>query len=386
VKGRGRSELFWPSATQERILQTIFLPPERAEAAWNEVRPRLDLGVMEDGSYFLMPLLYRRLTELGVDDVDLPRLKGIYRRTWYRNQLLTESVQGPLGELHRQRISAMLLGACSTSRHYAERGLRWLEYFETVVSAAEVPRVGAVLQESGFTAAFEPRANALRPLPFLDDTGNIFVVCAAPPLDLLPPGRLGEGIARIQQRASRAEFGGEAVLALDPTDELLLICLTGTRPSARPVWVTDAMSLLLGTSGALVDWRRLCDQAESCRVGLRLEAALRYLRDVVAAPVPELAFILLAEQPVTRRELVAHRLTTRAPGLLGGFPATVGEYVRLSSDLSVPKAVAGSPRFLRQTWELDHLWQLPPRATVKAFRVLRRVPDQRQLSALSRGS
>lgn len=382
----GRSEVFWPSPNQELILQTIFLPRERAEAAWREVRPRLDLDVMEEGSYFLMPLLYRRLSELAIADVDLPRLKGIYKRTWYRNQLLTESVQRPLGELRRRGISpVLLLGAASTSRYYSELGLRWLEYFETIVPAVQFPKVAAVLEGCGFSAAFERRPNGLRPLPFLDDGGNVFVVCGAPPLDLLPPGQLAEGISRIRERSTPADFGGETVVTLDPTDELLLVCLTGARPGARPVWVADAMSLL-GAAGDSVDWRRLCDQAASSRVGFRVEAALSYLRDAIGAPVPELAFGLLRARPVSRRELVAHKLSIRPHGLLGGFPATVGEYLRLSSEVSVSKAVAGYPRFLQQIWELDHLWQLPWCLTVKAFSTLRRVLRQRQPSALSRGS
>jgi hypothetical protein len=390
VKSGARRESFWPSTTQERILQTIFCEPERATAAWRDVREGLDLDVMEDGSYFLMPLLYRRLAELDIDDPDLPRLKGIYKRTWYRNQLLTEAVQRPLRDLHAAGIPAILLGAASASRWYSEVGTRWLEYFEAIVPAAEVGRVEATLEQCGFAPAAASRAHALQPAPFLDPAGNVFVVCGAPPLDLLPPGRLAAGAAVIRERTVATEFGGAPALALDPTDELMLVCVTGAKPGSRPVWVADAISLIR-SAGSSIDWQRLCAQAVGSGLGLRLESSLLYLQSAFEASVPEQVLSRLGGRSPSRRESLSHRLTARPAGLLGGFPSTLGEYVRLSSDVSATKAVAGYPRFLQQSWGLDHLGQVPWVATVKACQALRRVlpggrARQRQLSALSRGS
>ena len=149
---------FWPARTQERILQAIFLDEARARAAWRDVRDELDLDVMEDGSYFLLPSLYRRLVELSIDDPDLPRLKGVYRRTWYRNTLLIDSMRAPLAELRASDVTLLILGAAAAGRSYSEHGLRWLEYVEAVVPTAELDRCRQALD--GVRLRAPPRSPA----------------------------------------------------------------------------------------------------------------------------------------------------------------------------------------------------------------------------------
>ena len=120
---------------------------------------------------------------------------------------------------------------------------------------------------------------------------------------------------------------------------------------------------------------------------------MAYLSHSLDAPVPERLPELLRARANNRRDSLSHRLTSRTPGVLGGLPATLGEYVRMSSDRSVGMAALGYPRFLQQTWGLEHLRQLPVAAAAKTLGALRRVllpggraADHRQLSALSRGS
>src|SRR2546423_2111823 len=121
----GRRASFRLSPTQELVAQTIVCDAGRARAAWDHVRPTIDLDVMEEGSYFLLPLLYRRLVELEVDDPDLARLKGVYKRTWYRNQLLIDELQRPLAKLREEGVPLLALGPLTLATAcYAELGLR----------------------------------------------------------------------------------------------------------------------------------------------------------------------------------------------------------------------------------------------------------------------
>ena len=78
-----------PTATQEALLRVVVAPADRLEERWRGLRS-LDLDHVERGALAFLPLVYMRLSDAGIDDLLLPRLKGAYRNVWYRNQLQLE--------------------------------------------------------------------------------------------------------------------------------------------------------------------------------------------------------------------------------------------------------------------------------------------------------
>ena len=64
----GRREAFWPSQAQRQLLAVALGTGEEALAAWQALRPTLDLDNLEPGSFTLLPLVYRTLAECGNDD------------------------------------------------------------------------------------------------------------------------------------------------------------------------------------------------------------------------------------------------------------------------------------------------------------------------------
>ena len=76
-----------PSPTQLLLLQASLWRGERAFSAWTEWRHREpDLDTLDEGSYRLLPLLYRNLGPELAGNPDAGRLKGVYRRSWAANQ------------------------------------------------------------------------------------------------------------------------------------------------------------------------------------------------------------------------------------------------------------------------------------------------------------
>lgn len=73
---------FWPSPLQEQVLRAALLPGEAGAAAWGRLRPELDIDDLWDSEiYRMLPLVQRNLQGLGLDDPDLPRMRGLARRT-----------------------------------------------------------------------------------------------------------------------------------------------------------------------------------------------------------------------------------------------------------------------------------------------------------------
>ena len=121
---------FWPSEQQELLLRAALLDADQAAAAWRALRPRFDLDHLEDGSYCLMPLLATRLPSIDPDDPNVPRLKGIYRHTWYRNRIAHTRMAELLGVLDAAGIDTIMLkgvgeGPLLPHRPSAPRGRVW---------------------------------------------------------------------------------------------------------------------------------------------------------------------------------------------------------------------------------------------------------------------
>jgi hypothetical protein len=74
----------WPTAEQELLLRAALWSGERAIAAWLEWASRVDVvnDLVDEGSFRLLPLVYRNLDRVGLAGPSMSRLKGVYRHSW----------------------------------------------------------------------------------------------------------------------------------------------------------------------------------------------------------------------------------------------------------------------------------------------------------------
>src|SRR4051794_15438255 len=82
------------------LLRAAVLQDERGARAWRELRPHFDLDSAGGDRSRLLPMAYRTLRALGIDDPDLARLRGIHRATWYRNRMEQARMGEVLQQLH----------------------------------------------------------------------------------------------------------------------------------------------------------------------------------------------------------------------------------------------------------------------------------------------
>src|ERR1700761_491560 len=79
---------FFPDRCQLPLMQACLLrDDDAARAAWKTWKARVDLDDLDPASFRIMSLAYRRMIDLGIDDPDAGRIKGIYRYHWTRNQI-----------------------------------------------------------------------------------------------------------------------------------------------------------------------------------------------------------------------------------------------------------------------------------------------------------
>jgi hypothetical protein len=80
-----------PSTMHPTLLQAAILREQPALDAWQKWRQSVDIETLDSESHHLLSTLYPNLVRHGVEDPHISRLKGVYRRTWYVNQLLAQS-------------------------------------------------------------------------------------------------------------------------------------------------------------------------------------------------------------------------------------------------------------------------------------------------------
>jgi hypothetical protein len=331
-----------PTEQQRLLLRCGLGDDAAAREAWARVSGPMDLDSLDEGSHGVLPLVYRALVRTESVDGRLPRLKGIYRKAWFANQLLLDTLRQPLGMLHHAGADPLLLhGTALMAAYYPETGLRRIPFLDVAVRPGTEEAALAALLRSGWSR--HPDGDGSFPVPLLDADGRLLSLHAGLPEALLVPGLDGGGQEAMWARARTIEVAGGPARVLDPTDQLLCVCAVGPDLSLTPQaqWLADAAVLV---AGGEIDWPALAGRARDRRVTARVRAAVAYLADELRLPVPGEARLPRAAVP--GRERLAYRLYTRGGGPLGGLPQTLARHVRQTADLSAPRALAATPRFL----------------------------------------
>jgi len=316
------------------LLEAALLDDEAARGAWEQWRSTDNLDDLDAGAQRLLPLLYRRLVALEVNDPTLSKLKGVYRRSWYRNQRLFHRVGTALADLHTAGIQTMVLkGAALSILHYRDRGARPMEDADVLVPIERAADAMAVLRDSGWSPeSLRPeRLIGVRHAEALEDDEGLSIDLHWTALSQ-PSGDEALWTASVP-----AHVGGTATRALGAADQLLHVCLHGAawettaRASPQAVshvrWVADAVTVL--RSEPDLDWDRCLEQARSRRLTVALAGMLGYLRDGFAPSIPAALIEALEATPTSRLERAAQRAAMRSPSLPRTLMIERDRYLRL---------------------------------------------------------
>lgn len=359
---------FWPTPAQELLLTVALADPPQAAAAWRELRPRLDLDHLERGSFTLLPLVYRALSEAAVHDSLLPRLKGIYRNTWTKGSLLLERARAASEALAAAGVPALLLGGVGSAvRYYGDVGLRPTVSVDLLVEPRAAPVASRILAGAGLEGPAIARAQ----LATFDHERGPYVLTTSIARDFVLRGDPQRAHAALRDAARSLDVRGTHVPVLAPGDELLAACVTGARSAPAPnvQWIADAATILR-TSSNEIDWDRLVRLGREWGRTLRLRDSLEYLGRLPGVEVPAETVSLLEASPPTRRERLAHAWAAGSLNALGRLPETLGEHLLATADRPLSEALAGFARVLRERWGVRHGWQLPLAGGRRAGRML----------------
>jgi Sulfotransferase family/Uncharacterised nucleotidyltransferase len=382
----------WPDPLQRSLLRVAFLEPKEAVDEWRILRCRLVLDDIWDAeTHRLLPLVYRRLAQLGVEDPELPRLKGLHRHAWYQNQLNLSRLAPFLTRLEGAGIRTMVIkGVPLALRFYGDLGARPMNDVDVLVPTDRMADALQLLEEDAWRAHRDGRRPSQRLTARFSLISHHSRIVTAPDgffVDLhwhlreqfVIPGEEMTSSDDFWAAAEPLDVAGVPTRTLCATDLLLHAIVHGlvSQQDARARWAADAM-VVLGHPDA-VDWERLAEQAERRRLILIVRAALRYVVENLRAPLPANVLARLDRVPSTRdderafeRALSLDQYGPRLQGLFDLGPV----WAWRRAHLGTPRAMRDIPAFLRDTWQLPRTRDVPAEAARHLMDRLRRRPTQ----------
>ena len=319
------SGTFLPTFEQHHLLRAALLrDAAQVRESFDTWKSRVALDAIDSGSLRLLPLLYRNLKRLGIDDAMMPRLKGVYRQTWFRNQLILEHGAIALRALDAAGITAIKLkGAALVPIAYDEPALRPMEDFDLLVAREDFSRAVDVLRREGWS--FQPA---------LADPEPHFVFQHA-----VGFRREGGGELDLHWSAMGLPRG---ITKLSNADLLLQVCAHATllNPYTPPIrWAGDAFLLL---SRGEFAWDDLVESARVRGWSLVMRHCLTYLRDGLGVAVPDGVIATLKRQGRLRERIALAVRNGRGRMVYVQF---LVEW--LQHGLVEPRRLVLLPRFLR---------------------------------------
>jgi hypothetical protein len=283
----------------------VLGPDDQMLGAWGEwKRSSGGIDSADRQSLRLMPLMYRRLADVGHSDPDLPRLGGLYRHAWYHNQRLLHSAAKVVRLQEEAGISTLLLkGAALLLSSFGDVGVRPMGDIDVLVPWAAARRALQVLEGHRWTPKLPGHTERMlvtrHAQSLFDPDGqeidlhwHAFLLPAAD--------------EELWASAVPTVIGGTTTRILCPSDQLLHVVAHGTAHFGAPMmWVVDAVTVSRRNEGE-IDWDRIVDGARARGIALRVGQALEYLAAHFEVVVPERQWQRLRDAPTSAAERWSH--------------------------------------------------------------------------------
>jgi hypothetical protein len=353
---------------QALVMKAALGDGDAALAAFAEWRQSIDLaGDFDRGTFRLLPLLYQNMRRLDCRDSLLGRLKGVYRLTWYENNLLFNETEPLVAELERQGIATMLIkGAALTLRYYGNLAVRPMADLDIVVRPADAHRAMAILAGQGWTRTATASDDDLRYRHAMLFTHRQHGGEVDLHWHILYEGGNAAADEFFWSTAQPLTFCGVKTQQLDPTSMLLHTIIHGLRWNPEPPirWIIDAM-VILRQSEAAIDWQRLVAFAGKMRLCYRLWLGLAHLVARFDAPVPTWVLDRLAAAGISLLERIENSVVLHDRDRLYAHPiiknwVIFADYCRISSAHGPLEFLSGFSHYVRYAWHLRGRSEIVP--------------------------
>jgi Uncharacterised nucleotidyltransferase len=344
-----------PTEQQELLLRAILLEDENACDTW---KAAINLKELDYSTERLLPLLHPKLERFKISGPLRAKIEEIYGQTRVKNRLQFLDLSQLLESFEQAGIETMVLkGSAFISKYYRDPGLRPMVDLDILVRTQHAFRSIDLLKTMGFEPHVEKDVHfSERLVPLIH--GYAFCKPSTSRVDLH-----WHVLPECLRETDDEDFWNDSIpvsietvssRSLNPADQILHVCVHGSKWAPSIHWVADTMMILKSENE--IDWNRLIEQTNQRRLMLPVRHALTYLREQFRAPVP--AEVLEALVPFSKRELAEFHYKTENhfQKTLGNLPLLWYSYLRITNKSA---NLFGFTNFLKQFWGLKSRWLIP---------------------------
>lgn len=287
---------------------------DAARAAWEQWKGTHGLETAGPRSQALFGQLYANV----VGDLEGPEttlLRGVYKRTWYANQVLLGRMQALATRLAREGVSPLLLNdAALALGYYADLGHRSIDCLDLLVPAASWESSLAAARSEGWqldvdrsfgaSASFSIATFTSRREGSLRIWTNLF---AAQPRH--------DTEARVWREARSLEVNGRTIRILGAEEQLLGTSAEAFHGREVPLSRYADAALVARAIGSEPEWARVVWKAQRYEHILPLRNMLGALERNVSIAMPQWLLPELRRLPISYGELLRYPSACDTMGL-----------------------------------------------------------------------
>lgn len=281
---------FWPSEDDALLLKAVLLPGQEAIKAWEEWLQIVNIDTVEAGTQRMFPLLYAKLKEYNIDHPLMNRFKGIYRHTWYKNQMTFHHIIPLLKGFEDAGIDALVLkGTALTVLYYKDLGLRPMSDFDLMIAPSDVKKALIILQTLGYVPSQGKWEIFDSELLYIRHSIGFKHVNSKQEFDLhwhMIQENCGLNVDdTLWQHKQPISINNFHTFTLDATDHLMHTCIHGLKSNFLvPIrWVADAKIII---DQEEIEWERLIREIQKRNIVLPILQAFSYLHDEMLVSIP----------------------------------------------------------------------------------------------------
>jgi len=332
---------------QSLLLKAVLREDSQGKKAWQEWSHSIDLKKIDPGSYQLLSLLYQNLIAQKLDHPTLPKLKGIFRHTWYINRTLLSRALPILKNLEERHIPSLILKRALIPLRYPERYHAYPIFdFDILVPTDKIHHAISLLMKLGWKKQYyvsDEEKVAFQTMAKFSNREGLHLNLH---WHVLQEFKSGDEDTPFWNRAIVLSAQDDQVRSLSLEDHILYTI--NHRAHNLPIrWLAD-LAILLKESHDEIDWEKLTQSAKAYDLTAPLNHTLHYLQDSLAIHVP-------------RNILKCKENDLRDPK--SSLPSVLSfhwnQYKERSRQKEFLKLVWGLPAYLQALWDFRHTWSWP---------------------------
>lgn len=300
------------SREEKLLLQASALQGRVALEAWQEWKESVDIEILDSASNAMLCQLYHNLSANQVEDWHMARLKGIYKRTWYNNQLLIRKLQTVLKAFKQANIETIVNGdAAILSGYCDDSGQFSINDFNLLVHPTDGKKAITILNQLGWnqvedsSSVFNEQDLSLK----LEDKSKTILNLQGRIFWIIPQEYTDK---QLWENALICSIGDNKSLILGSIDLFLHLCVR-TFYRGKSSHINLLLNAMILQKSALKNqnswnWIELVTQAQKYQVILPLRNMLILLRELLELSFPDWVLPALDQMPVASKEYLDYQV------------------------------------------------------------------------------